>query len=80
MRTLKDQPGDDLGLTGSISICHQLIEADLVNEYRLFVYPVVLGRGARLFVEGGPRRDLRLVEVEQFRSGVVLVTYRPDRG
>ncbi len=46
---LKQAPGQDLGVTGSISVVRSLIAAGLVNEYRLFVYPVVLGHGERLF-------------------------------
>jgi dihydrofolate reductase len=46
--TLKEQPGQDVVVTGSITLCHTLIGAALVAEYRLFVYPVVQGRGGRL--------------------------------
>src|SRR5829696_2676916 len=52
VRALKEQPGRDIVLTGSITLCHTLIEARLVDEYRLFVYPVVQGRGRRLFPAG----------------------------
>lgn len=52
--------------------------AGLVDEYRLFVYPVVLGRGARLFQEGLQAPELRLVETKPFKSGVVLLRYRPE--
>ncbi|MCP2287478.1 dihydrofolate reductase family protein [Nocardia amikacinitolerans] len=77
VRALKEQPGKDIVCTGSIALAHQLIEAELVDEYRLFVYPVVLGRGARLFAEGARIPALRLVESKPFRSGVVLLRYRP---
>lgn len=77
VRALKDAPGDDLGVTGSITLVHHLIAARLVDEYRLFVYPIVIGRGRRLFAAGGDPRHLRLVETTAFRSGVVLLTYRP---
>jgi len=52
VQALKDQPGQDIVVTGSITLCHTLIEGGLVDEYRLFVYPVVQGRGRRLFPEG----------------------------
>ncbi len=52
VRALKQQPGQDIVVTGSITLCHTLIEAGLVDEYRLFVYPVVQGRGRRLFPDG----------------------------
>ena len=49
---LKSQPGKDIVLTGSISLAHALIAAGVVDEYRLFVYPTVQGRGRRLFPDG----------------------------
>ena len=50
-RALKSAPGGDIVTTGSISLVRDLIAAGLVDEYRLFVYPVVLGRGERLFAD-----------------------------
>jgi dihydrofolate reductase len=80
IRALKTEPGRDIVVTGSITLVHAVIGAGLVDEYRLFVYPVVLGRGRRLF-EGGARvPGLRLVETRPFRSGVVLLRYRPLSG
>jgi dihydrofolate reductase len=75
VRALKEKPGRNLGVTGSITLCHALIAADLVDEYRLFVYPVVIGHGRRLFVDGASC-NLKLVETKPFRSGVALLTYR----
>jgi dihydrofolate reductase len=72
---LKEQPGGDSGVTGSIRVCHALIEAGLVDEYRLFVYPVVQGRGRRLFPEGFEADRLRVVDVAGFDSGVTLLHY-----
>ena len=79
VRALKARPGGNLGVTGSISVCHALIEAGLVDEYRLLLYPVVLGRGRRLFETGQDHTslELELVHATPFRSGVVLLTYRP---
>ncbi|MEU8900899.1 dihydrofolate reductase family protein [Nocardia sp. NPDC048505] len=76
VRALKQQPGADIVCTGSIQLVHAMIAAGLVDEYRLFVYPVVLGRGARLFAEGVDLPKLRLTESKQFRSGVMLLRYR----
>lgn len=76
VRALKARPGREIGVTGSISVVHALITAGLVDEYRLFVYPVVLGRGRRLFADGLAEPALRLVEARPFRSGIVLLTYR----
>jgi dihydrofolate reductase len=77
IRALKSKPGRDIVTTGSITLVRALIAAGLVDEYRLFVYPVVLGRGARLFEDATQVPRLRLVETRPFRSGVVLLRYRP---
>jgi dihydrofolate reductase len=77
VRALRETPGGELGVTGSITVAHQLIEADLVDEYRLFVHPVVMGTGRRLFVDGSDRLDLRLERSTAFRSGITLLVYRP---
>jgi dihydrofolate reductase len=75
VRALKDQPGADIVVTGSITLCHALIEARLVDELRLFVYPVVQGRGRRLFPEGCEYPSLELVESKAFRSGITYSRY-----
>jgi dihydrofolate reductase len=73
---LKARAGKDIVTTGSITLVRALLVAGLVDEYRLFVYPVIVGRGRRLFT-GGFGSDLRLADTRTFRSGVVLLTYRP---
>ncbi|SDN76556.1 dihydrofolate reductase family protein [Geodermatophilus sp. DSM 45219] len=75
VRALKEQPGADIVVTGSISLCHTLIGAGLVDEYRLFAYPVVQGRGRRLFPDGTAAARLRLVESRAFRSGITYSRY-----
>ena len=72
VRELKEQQGQDIVITGSISLCHTLIEAGLVDEYRLFVYPVVQGRGRRLFPDGFELAKLRLLESRAFAHIVYL--------
>jgi dihydrofolate reductase len=74
---LKSQPGKDIVSTGSITLVRALVDAGLVDEYRLFVYPVVLGKGQQLLTGTTEVAGLRLVEARPFRSGVVLLTYRP---
>ena len=74
VRALKEQPGTDIVVTGSISLCHTLIGAGLVDEYRLFTYPVVQGRGRRLFPDGAETR-LRMVECRGFGSGITYSRY-----
>jgi dihydrofolate reductase len=75
VRALKERPGQDIVVTGSITLCHTLIEAGLVDEYRLFVYPVVQGRGRRLFPEGVEMPKLTLLEAKSFRSGITYSRY-----
>lgn len=78
VQALKDRPGANLGVTGSISVCRQLIGAGMVDEYRLFVYPAVVGVGEQLFeVDGIEARKLQLADSETFKSGVVLLRYQP---
>jgi dihydrofolate reductase len=72
---LKEQPGQDIVVTGSITLCHTLIKAGLVDEYRLFVYPAVQGRGRRLFPDGLELAKLTLLEAKSFRGGVTLSRY-----
>ncbi|PXX64055.1 dihydrofolate reductase [Nocardia tenerifensis] len=76
LAAVKDQPGQDIVATGSIRLVHALIAADLVDEYRLFVHPVVEGTGRRLFADAPALSRLRLVETRPFDSGVVLLRYR----
>jgi dihydrofolate reductase len=76
VESLKAQAGKDIVTTGSIKLVHSLMKAGLVDEYRLFVYPVVLGRGQRLFHDGITGTTLRLTEAQPFSSGVTLLRYR----
>jgi dihydrofolate reductase len=75
IRALKEKPGKDIVVTGSITLCHAVIEAGLVDEYRLFVYPVVQGRGRRLFPDGVEVPKLTLRESKAFRSGITYSRY-----
>jgi dihydrofolate reductase len=75
VRELKEQPGRDIVVTGSITLCHALIGAGLVEEYRLFTYPAVQGRGRRLFPDGFEVPSLRLLDSRAFRSGVTYSAY-----
>lgn len=76
VRKLKEQPGKNILLDGSSVLAHTLIENDLVDEYALHVYPLVLGSGKQLFPEG-LRVNLKLVEATPIPSGVVFMRYRP---
>ncbi len=75
---LKQQPGQELLIFGSGQLVNSLMQHDLIDEYRLLVYPIVLGSGKRLF-EDVNKATLRLVETTMFSSGVVLLRYQPTR-
>ena len=75
---LKQQDGQDMTVHGSATLVQALMQHDLVDRYRLLVYPVVVGKGKRLFNEG-TTATLKLVETHAFSSGVVALIYEPDR-
>jgi dihydrofolate reductase len=74
---LKAQPGGDLLVAGSGQLARTLSSLGLVDEYRLMVFPIVLGKGKRLFSGVGAPATLSLVEAKTSGSGVLLLTYRP---
>jgi len=73
---LKQQPGQDILIYGSGELVRTLTQHGLIDEYRLWVHPVVLGGGQRLFGEGS-KATLKLVETKPFSSGVVALIYQP---
>ncbi|UPK74120.1 dihydrofolate reductase family protein [Nocardioidaceae bacterium SCSIO 66511] len=75
LRDLKTRNGSDIVLTGSISLAQQILALNLVDELRLFIYPVVAGSGRKLFPDDFSMRDLTLVESQAFTGGVVLLRY-----
>lgn len=78
VRALKARPGGNLGVTGSLGVCQSVIQAGLVDEYRLLLYPVVVGAGQRLFdTDSIESRALELIDSTAFTGGVVLLRYRP---
>jgi dihydrofolate reductase len=78
VRKLKQQAGKDISISGSIMLVHTLIQHDLIDEYNLLVYPVVLGKGKRLFPDG-LSTTFKLVKTKTFGTGVVLLSYQSDR-
>jgi dihydrofolate reductase len=74
---LKQQPGKDIAIFGSSDLVVSLLGMGLVDELRIMVHPVVLGAGRSLFRTAPERMQLQLVEARPFRSGSVLLTYRP---
>jgi len=77
VRRLKATEGPALHVWGSSVMLQALIAADLVDEYRMWIAPVVLGEGKRLFERGVPARGLSLVETRSTPKGVLINTYRP---
>ncbi len=77
VRKLKNQPGKNILMDGSSQLIHTLVENDLVDEYMLHVYPLVLGSGKRLFPEG-KRVNLKLIESQALPTGVMFQHYEQD--
>ena len=74
---LKQQPGKDILIEGSATLGESLMQAGLVDEYRLMVHPVIVGDGKRFFKDGMDLTKLKLVESKQISLGIVLLTYEP---
>ena len=74
---IKRQPGKDILVFGSGDLVNTLMKHGLIDEYRLMVFPIVLGSGKRLFGDGLDTTVLELVDTKAFDSGVVVLTYRP---
>jgi len=77
IRGLREQGSGDLQVMGSASLARQLVENDLVDEYRLMLEPVILGGGKRIFPEDGTMRPLELVSTTTSGTGVHIARYRP---
>ena len=73
---LKEQPGKDILIFGSAQLVHTLMEHDLIDEYRLMVFPIVVGTGKRHFGDVGQEKALRLVDAQPVGpDGVLILTY-----
>ncbi len=79
IRELRSQGSGAMQIWGSATLAAQLVEHDLVDEYRLMIEPVLLGGGKRVFPGDGQARPLELVSVTQASTGVLLCTYVPKR-
>ena len=75
LRKLKEQPGKDIGMSGSGTLVRSLLDAGLLDELRLLVHPIVVGKGKRLFPDGTPQLGLALTESETLPNGVLSLTY-----
>jgi dihydrofolate reductase len=76
---LKQQEGKDILVFGSADLMNTLMRHDLVDELRLMVFPVVVGKGKRLFDDGEDGRILELVDSKSFGTGGVSLAYRLER-
>jgi dihydrofolate reductase len=77
IRELRARGGSTIQVMGSSSLATQLVEHDLVDEYRLMIEPILLGGGKRVFPGDGRARPLELVSVTMTGTGVLICTYRP---
>jgi dihydrofolate reductase len=75
---LKAKPGPEIQVHGSANLLQTLIRHDLIDEFRLWIFPVVVGPGKRLFSEGTVPRGLELVDSKTSTTGVIIATYRPS--
>jgi dihydrofolate reductase len=74
---LKAQPGQDLHIMGSGELIQSLMRRGIIDEFMLMIHPLVLGSGRRLFADGSPATNLRLVDAKTATTGVVIATYQP---
>jgi len=72
---LKQEPGKGIEMYGSAALMQTLMARDLIDEYRIWVHPFVIGGGKRLFTEGGQNSKLQLAGSKTLSSGVVILTY-----
>jgi dihydrofolate reductase len=77
LAALKQEDGPELQVHGSANLIQTLLRHNLVDEYRLWVFPLVLGSGKRLFADGAIPSGLRLVDSTVSSTGVVIGTYQP---
>jgi dihydrofolate reductase len=73
---LKNEPGGDIGISGSVSVVRQLLTAGLLDELHLLLHPIVVGKGMRLFDES-ESVPLKLLSSQTFETGVVYLVYAP---
>jgi dihydrofolate reductase len=74
---LKEQPGKDIVILGSGSIVSAFTQMSIIDEYRIIINPVILGAGKTQFNESLDKKILKLTDVKQFSSGVIILYYQP---
>jgi dihydrofolate reductase len=76
---LKKQSGKNIGVSGSPTLVRSLLQDDLLDELQLMIHPVVVGNGKRLFTDDIDLKKLKLVDSKVTGTGVVVLTYQPDK-
>ena len=78
VKRLKQEPGKDMVVWGSISLAQSLIKAGVIDEYQFWVCPTVLGSGKLVFPDDPATLNMTLIETKQYASGLVFLRYAPD--
>ena len=79
INTLKKQSGKNIGVSGSPTLVRSLLQDDLLDELKLMIHPVIVGKGKRLFTEDVDLKKLQLVDSKVTSKGVAILTYQPDK-
>jgi dihydrofolate reductase len=74
---LKQQPGNEIQIGGSATLVQSLMKANLIDEFRFLVHPVIMGRGKAFFKDGMRTKGLELVDTKALALGVMSLTYKP---
>ncbi len=77
IKAMKEESGKDIAIFGSNNLCVSLIEQGLVDEFRIMINPIALGKGNPLFTGLGKKMNVKLVSVKEFQNGNVLHCYQP---
>jgi dihydrofolate reductase len=76
---LKKQSGKNIGVSGSPTLVRSLLKQELLDELKLMIHPVLVGKGKHLFTDGGDLKKLQLVDSKVTSKGVAILTYRPAK-
>ncbi len=77
IRNLKEQKGPEIQVLGSGNLIQTLLKHDLIDEFRLWIFPVTIGKGKRLFGEGTQPASFKLIDSKTSTTGVIIATYEP---
>ncbi len=77
VRNLKEQKGPEIQVHGSGNLIQTLLKHDLIDEFRLWIFPITIGKGKRLFGEGTQPASLKLIDSKTSTTGVIIATYEP---